>query len=1035
MKIFCKLLIVLLITRTTIQVSAQDWKTISVLQKNRRAASVLIVPSNSVDEAATADSVESSFYQSLNGEWFFKYSDGPDLRPKQFYQPNFDVSNWDKIKVPGNWEFQGYGEPMYLNHPFDFSPDQRPTPPVVDFIPTDKNPVGSYRRNFNVPENWKGRDVILHFGAVKSAMYIWVNGAEVGYSQGSKTPAEFNITPFLKDGVNSLSVEVYRWSDGSFFECQDFWRISGIERDVFIYSIPDVYVSDYKVRAYLDESYVNGLFSIDLSIQSKLKRRFVNVEYSLLSGSVPVLEGKKGVDLKSETVDLSFNGKVENVKQWSAEKPALYRLVVTLKDKKNNLLETFGSNVGFRTVEIKNSQLLVNGKPVLVKGVNRHEHDPLTGHYISKELMEEDIRLMKENNINTVRTCHYPNDPYWYELCDKYGLYVIDEANIESHGLGAALQAPYDYHIANDTTWEWPHLERIERMYQRDKNHPSVIIWSLGNEAGDGVNFVTAYKWLKANDARPVQYEQADNKHHTDIVCPMYCSLEELENYALQTDVYRPLIQCEYAHAMGNSVGNLQDYWNVIEKYPTLQGGCIWDWVDQGVTAYNGKGEAYFAYGGDLEKPGTPNDNNFCINGLVSPVRDLNPHIYEVKKVYQSISVEKGAKPNEFVIHNKYFFTNLSQYALNVEILRNGTVVNETRFDDLNCEPQNSIPLAIELPNDLDLAEYYVNFSFVLKNDNGLLKRGHEVAREQIQISNALPVDDIKAEGKIVITETSLGWNITTERSKLFFDREKGTFTQLSVDGKPYVIEGPQPDFWRVPTDNDYGFGMVKKLGVWKDQGLNATVSSIDYNFDKGIVIFTVNKRMADVYGDFVTTYQINGKGLIEVNNYMNFDPNRKSGIIPRVGTQIRINKEFNQVEWYGRGPHENYIDRKTSAFVGLYQLSVDEMFYPYIRPQSNGYRTGVEWMTLSDGTHGIKITAKGQFCMQAQYYEHQDYSNETKKQQFHPFELKKRDYIVLNVDYGQMGVGGDNSWGAMPHVAYQLLGREYRWGYIIEPF
>ncbi|MGQ1784490.1 glycoside hydrolase family 2 TIM barrel-domain containing protein [Saccharicrinis sp. GN24d3] len=1018
----------------SIHMNGQDWKNIQVLQKNRLKASSIIVPASSIEEATKTSLTNSPFYKSLNGKWAFKYSEGPSSRPIDFYKTEFDVTGWDKINVPGNWELQGYGMPMYLNHPFDFSPNKKPTPPVIDFIPEDKNPVGSYRRDFEIPENWDGKDLILHFGAVKSAMYVWVNGKKVGYSQGSKTPAEFDITSLVQKGGNTLAVEVYRWSDGSFLECQDFWRISGIERDVYVYATPKTRVKDFKVSAGLDQNYVNGIFSLDLDVQSQEKNTLVKAEFQLMDGDKTIANSSITIKTKGYQAKAVFNNNINNVKKWSAESPYLYRLIISLKDENDKLIETFGKNIGFRTVEIKNSQLLVNGQPVLVKGVNRHEHDPVTGHYISKELMEQDIRLMKEFNINTVRTCHYPTDPYWYDLCDRYGLYVINEANIESHGLGAALQAPYDYHIADDPAWEKPHLDRIERMYKRDKNHPSIIIWSLGNEAGDGVNFVKAYQWLKEHDSRPVQFEQADNKAHTDIVCPMYATMDEIENYARQIDIYRPLIQCEYAHAMGNSVGNLQDYWDLIEEYPSLQGGCIWDWVDQGILAKDKNGNDYFAYGGDLEKPGTRNDNNFCLNGLVSPVRKPNPHINEVKKVYQNISVLKGHKRGEFFVKNKFFFSNLNKYNLNISVLIDGKIAESTTITDLDIAPQSAKAVAVELPK-TENKDVHINFSFVLKKDDGLLKKGHEVAKEQIQIAKASSSEDMAASGKLKVKETEEGWNISTESSSLIFDKAKGTFINLTVNGKEYIKEGPQPDFWRVPVDNDYGFGMVKKLGIWKEQGAKANVSHIDVKEEKGLITFIVTKRMDDVFGDFISTYKINGEGIIQVDHYILFDPNRKTVSIPRVGSQLRLNKEFAQTEWYGRGPHENYADRYTSAFMGTYQSTIDEMYYPYIRPQSNGYRMGVKWMTLSDGNHGLKIRAKNQFCIQAQYYEHDDYGNEVKKQPRHQFDMKKRDYIILNLDYGMAGIGGDTSWGATPHLIYQLLRREYSWGYVITPF
>lgn len=1016
-------------------VQAQDWRDITVVQRNKEDGKAIILPQSSED-LARDDAASSAFQINLNGEWSFKYSDNVDARPQDFYKTDFDVSSWDMIKVPGNWEVQGYGIPMYMNHPFDFSPRKRPTPPVVDFIPEVENPVGSYRRSFTVPENFEGKDVFLHFGSVKSAMYVWINGEKVGYSQGSKTPAEFNVSSFLTEGENVLAVEVYRWSDGSFLECQDFWRISGIQRDVVLKARSTTRVEDYKVIAGLDDTFTNGQLSIALDMVSKSKSATVTAEYTLYDGEKAVVNGVQKLKLKSAKANYTFEAQVPNVKVWSAEIPQLYRLVVNLKDSKGQLLESFGMNTGFRSVEIADGQLKVNGQPVLVKGVNRHEHDPVMGHYVSKELMEADIRLMKEYNINTVRTCHYPTDPYWYELCDKYGLYVINEANIESHGLGAALQAPYDYHIADDPTWELPHLDRIKRMYERDKNHPSVIVWSLGNEAGDGVNFETCYDWLKSVDSRPVQFEQAGNKRHTDVVTPMYATMEEMEFYATQPTIYRPLIQCEYAHAMGNSVGNLQDYWDLIEEYSALQGGCIWDWVDQGILAQNDDGEDYYAYGGDLEPEGSRNDNNFCFNGLISPDRKPNPHIYEVKKVYQNISVLEGKSAGEFIVKNKNFFLNLDLFELTVEVIKNGVSVSSETISTLQAAPQSEITVSPKLPSDLGDGECFVNFSFALKADQGLLTAGHEVAKEQIQLSKVINAYGISADAELEVTESAKGWLLTTEGATLTFDKEKGTFTDYAVDGKVLITEGPQPDFWRAPTDNDYGFGIKNELGVWYTQGADATVSDIDVQKADGLVTFVVTKRLAETFANLISTYQVNGLGQVQVDHYLRFDPNRKTPSMPRVGTKLKVDESLEQVQWYGRGPQENYSDRKTSAFIGQYNSTVDDLYFSYLRPQENGYRTEVRNITMSNGENGLKIEAKYPIGFQAQYFEQEDYlAGEKKRPRTHPYDMKKRDYITLNLDYGMMGVGGDTSWGATPHFKYQLIRCDYRWSYTISPF
>jgi len=1013
---------------------AQDWKDITVLERNKEAGKAIILPQSS-EKLAKDEEAESAAQISLNGEWYFHFSPKTEERPKDFYKTDFDVSAWDKIKVPGNWEVQGYGIPMYMNHPYDFSPNQRPTPPVLESIPTEDNPVGSYKTTFEIPSDWDGKDLFIHFGAVKSAMYVWVNGEKVGYSQGSKLPAEFNITDYAKSGQNQLAVEVYRWSDGSFLECQDFWRISGIERDVLVKARTKTRVEDYKVIASLDDNYDKGLFDLQLELVSAKSWDAATVEYTLWDGDKALSQQEQTIKFRKGKANAHFAAEALNIKPWSAEQPQLYRLVVSTKDKKGQLLEAFGANVGFRTVEIADGQLKVNGQPVLVKGVNRHEHDPVMGHYISKELMEKDIRLMKEYNINTVRTCHYPTDPYWYELCDKYGLYVINEANIESHGLGAALQAPYDYHIADDPAWEKPHLERIQRMYARDKNHASVIIWSLGNEAGDGVNFVTCYDWLKSVDSRPVQFEQAGNKRHTDVVTPMYATMEEMEFYARQPNIYRPLIQCEYAHAMGNSVGNLQDYWDLIEEYPALQGGCIWDWVDQGILSQNEDGVDYFAYGGDLEPEGSRNDNNFCLNGLISPDRKPNPHIYEVKKVYQNISVLAGENAGEFIIKNKFFFTNLNEFETQVQVLKDGDVVKEISLGALDLAPQSAMVVSPELPALEEGAEYFINFSFKQREDKNLLKAGHEVAKEQLKLRKGNAAYGIVPSGELEVTTSALGWVVKTEGATLTFDKTKGTFTDYSVGGKVLIEEGPQPDFWRAPTDNDYGFSIKDKLGVWYTQGKEAKIVDIQVKEEDGLLVFTVNKRLDATFANLISTYSINGKGQVQVDHYLRTDPNRKAVVMPRVGSKLKVNKNLENVAWYGRGPQENYVDRKTSAFVGKYEATVDDLYYPYIRPQENGYRTDVRELSLKGEDGMLKITSRFPICFQAQYYDQEDYQAGAKKRpRTHQFDMKKRDYITLNLDYGQMGVGGDNSWGAMPHAIYQLLRQDYRWSYTISP-
>ncbi|MEM1407188.1 MAG: glycoside hydrolase family 2 TIM barrel-domain containing protein, partial [Bacteroidota bacterium] len=659
---------------------------------------------------------ESKNYKSLNGKWAFNWVSDPNDRPEEFYKNEYSVEGWDEIKVPANIEMEGYGIPIYLNHPYEFT--KNPNPPE---IPEDWNPVGSYVKYIVLDESWVNDEerVVMHFGAVKSAIYLWVNGKYIGYSQGSKTPAEWDITSYLANGKNRFAFQVFRFSDGNYLECQDFWRLSGVERDVFLFKTPRVFVSDWKAESTLANNYQDGKFALDLKVKNTSDKKFsgtIKINLKNDKGQ-SVLSKKNKIQLNtSEAKVITSSNIINNVKPWSAEIPTLYSLEITLNDR------VIKKRIGFRSVEIKNAQLLINGKSILVKGANRHEHDPVTGHYVSRQLMEKDVKLMKSLNINSVRTSHYPNDPYWYELCDRYGLYVVDEANIESHALGAAKQRSYDAsrHIADNPEWELAHLDRIQRMYERDKNHPSVIMWSMGNECGDGINFIKGYEWLKSKDARPVVFEQAHLKAHTDIYTPMYASISELKNYAKHNYHQRPLIQCEYAHAMGNSIGNLQDYWDVIEEYPKLQGGFIWDWVDQGIEKFTEEGARYFGYGGDFEPDSVRNDNNFCVNGIVNPDRILNPHAFEVRYVYQNFKAQLlNKQPLEVLIKNEFAFKSYQGMKLQWEILANGELKANGAMG-LSTKPGASevIRIPFDYSSGMYAAEELLNLSLVSTQEN-----------------------------------------------------------------------------------------------------------------------------------------------------------------------------------------------------------------------------------------------------------------------------------------------------------------------------
>jgi len=754
LKIFVFMLILSTFTLFNIaeKVKPLDWENPLMIGQNKELGHCTLMPYQNVKTAIAGNRFKSRYFHSLNGVWKFNWVSSPDQRPKDFYQPTYNVSKWKDIAVPLNWQMAGHGIPYYLNQPYIF----KKNPP---FINHEINSVGSYRRVFSIPKQWDDRQIFLHFDGVESAFYLWINGKKVGYSQGSRTPAEFNISKFLKSGANTLAVEVYRFSDGSYLECQDFWRLSGIFRNVYLFSTPRVHIRDFEVQTELDHEYRDARLRVVAKIRNYGNQAIEDpkIELQLLddnqkTGGLPIIAvaDTRYIAPDGESI-LTMEAEIQDPLKWSAEKPNLYTLLILLKDKNGNILEIESAKIGFLNVKIHNGQLLVNGKPILIKGVNRHDHDPDTGHFISEESMIRDIKIMKQNNINTVRTSHYPNDPRWYELCDQYGLYLIDEANIESHGMGYKPSIT----LANKPEWKQAHLDRIRRMVERDKNHPSVIIWSFGNEAGDGTNFEAASDWVHHRDSsRPVHYERAGQRPHTDIVAPMYARIPWLIKYA-EKKQNRPLILCEYAHAMGNSVGNLQDYWDVIEKYDHLQGGCIWDWVDQGLRKKTENGFEFWAYGGDFGEE--KSDRNFCLNGLVMPDRAETPKLWEVKKVYQNISVKaNNLRKGEIIVENKFFFTNLDSFLTSWVLLENGKKIQSGTITATDIKPQTAkeitIPFKIKKTN--PGSEYWLNIYFKLKDNTLWAAKGHVIAREQLIIPIYKPVKTLPPSGLTVLKVT-----------------------------------------------------------------------------------------------------------------------------------------------------------------------------------------------------------------------------------------------------------------------------------------
>lgn len=1039
------------------QAEVPDWENLEVLSRNREAPHATLFPYESVEEALGEGREASRYYQLLSGTWKFHWVGAPADRPIDFYRPDFDVSGWDDIQVPGNWETQGYGTPIYLNHPYEFPRNQ-------PHIPHDNNPVGSYRRDFDIPADWDGRQVFIHFGAVKSAFYLWVNGEKVGYSQGAKTPAEFNITEYVRAGSNTVAVEVYRWSDGSYLECQDFWRISGIERDVYLYATPEVHVRDFFVNAGLDSSYTDGRLSVSVQLHNygdapvadyRVDMRLVEAGVDLTTAAGP---------MPGAETTITFTAEVPGVRTWTAETPELYTLLLEVSDPDGNLLEVISTRIGFRTVEIRDAQLLVNGRPVTIRGVNRHEHDPERGHAVSRERMIEDIRLMKEANVNAVRTSHYPNDPLWYELADQYGLYIVDEANIESHGYGYDP----DITLGNKPEWIEPHLDRTRRMVERDKNHPSIIVWSLGNEAGNGVVFEATYDWIKQRDpSRPVQYERALTAANTDIYVPMYARIDRLVRWA-ESNPDRPLIMCEYAHAMGNSIGNLQDYWDVIERYPVLQGGFIWDWVDQGLyKTDDATGERFFAYGGDFGDD--PNDQNFLINGVIGADRQVNPHYWEVQKVYQPIDVRPADLANgRVLIVNKHDFLDLSEFVMTWDWQIDGQRVMFGFDAGLSLAPGHQRVVDIELPQERPAGgrEMFLTVRFETREARGLLPAEHVVAWDQLKFpyESVAPTIDPARLGELELSfragdtiravgvagdtigpRSTSSFHVAGDGFSLDVDRSSGEIVAYRYGDTDLVRTGLVPNFWRAPTDNDIGNRMHQRSALWRRAGTERVVEEVSARRVDGGVEITVDAKVAGG-SSLTTTYSVYGNGVVHVAQ--RFIP--RSGDLPelpRFGMSMTLPAEFDNMTWFGRGPHESYADRKTSAAVGLWEGPVSEQYHAYVRPQETGNKSDVRWVALTNAD-GVGLMAIGDPLLEVSAYpflqddfdfgRNEDAPADAGPRQTielkHTTDLKPRDFITLNLDYGQRGVGGDNSWGARPHPQYTLPAQAYSYSFWLRP-
>ena len=993
--------------------ATDDWQRIDAFRLNQLDAHALVVPYSDASREAIGNQryAESSFYLSLNGKWKFHLASSPAKRPVDFFADSFSVADWEDISVPGNWQCQGYGTRIYVNERYEFADkfyNFKKNPP---FVPDEGNEVGSYRRSFTIPEAWKGRRVVLCVEGASSFFYAWVNGEKLGYNQDSKTAAEWDITNYLREGENTVALEVFRWSAGSYLECQDMWRLSGIERDVYLYSTPATYIADYTVASPLDSvNYRNGMLSVDVNVAGivlrqpgeKLKRlrpRRLKVVMDTIEYSLADAAGKVVASGKKQAADsVHFDAVIADAMPWSAESPYLYTLTLNLRDYQGNVAETIGCNVGFKTSEIRNGQFCLNGKPILIKGVNRHAFTQL-GHTVDTATMLTDIKLMKQNNINTVRNSHYPMERLWYHLCDVNGLYVIDEANIESHGMGYKEQS-----LAKNPDWMDAHLDRTRRMYAKSKNNPSVTFFSLGNEAGNGVNFEATYKWLKSvENNRPVQYERAEQNWNTDVYCRMYRSIDEILAYVNTPGIYRPFILCEYAHAMGNSVGGLRDYWKVFESEPMAQGGCIWDWVDQAFKIHDGNNSFHWAYGGDFGAKGTPSDNAFCCNGLVAADRTPHPHLAEVRKVYQYIKCSMPAptsgKPLNISVRNWYDFTNLNDFKLIWSIADGSGKVYDSGSRQAYCEPHDSVTISLPVVNiPHDVPELFVNLSWRSLKELPMLPEGTEVAYDQFVIANdsyAAPIDapaKLRRRGN----KFSVG-DLTFEISNL-----SGAVTSLRRGSLELLAEPLTLSLYRPITENDFKDKNGKGGKTWRKEGLDSIsqrLTKLNIKNNVATACIDVLNRMGMTIASAELSYSASADGTFKVA--CRFIPDTASlKALPRLGLTFRSkDDDCNAVEYLGRGPVETYVDRNSCGTIGLFHTSVADNFHRYVVPQESGNHTDTRFVTLNPC--GVKISSDAPFQFSVS-----PFADTVVDRASHINELKADGLTTVHIDAAHTGVG-----------------------------
>jgi beta-galactosidase len=1027
------------------------WNDVDVIRINAEHPRASYVAYPDPGAARARDIAGNPNYLSLNGTWKFHYVDTPGARPNGFEAESFDVSSWDDIPVPSNWERQGFGYPIYVNVPYPFEIDE-PNVPTVD------NPVGSYRRDFDLPDNWQDKDVFLMFGAVSSAFYVWINGEFVGYSEGSKTPSEFEVTDFVRPGNNSIAVQVYRWSTGSYLEDQDFWSLSGIQRDVGIYARAKQRVRDFRVHSGLTNFYRDGDLRLDLAlVNTGVPGTTVNVDVSLSKGDDTVLQLTRKLDLEAGETPATFSQKIPSVLAWSAETPHLYDLTIIVSNTAGEVLEAIASRAGFRTSEIRNGVFLINGRKVKLKGVNLHEHHDETGHVLDEATMIEDIRLMKAANLNAVRTSHYPFPDRFYELTDEYGLYVVDEANIESHGYGY----DHDKTLGNKQHWMPHHMDRTQRMFERDKNFPSVVIWSLGNEAGDGINLGATYRWLKDNDnSRPVQYETEGDirevgERHSDFHSSMYWRKWDLEKYA-EEHGDRPFLLIEYSHAMGNSNGNIADYWDVINAHDTITGAFIWDWVDQGLRETDENGTPYWTYGGDYGPVDVPSSGNFCINGIVFPDRTIQPAYWEVKRVYQHVDFSSADVNRGYIeVSNNYNFISLDRFDVEWSVTENGVVIDDGTMRAPAIGPGDSqiMRLGFNRLSDNPGSDYHLNVRLKGRAAWSLLPAGHTYAHAQFELFNPNGGKRIVGprKGRHIRIDGEDGTiTVMADKTAFVFDRETGLLSQVRANGQDLLLEPLTPDLWRAPTDNDFGNYMIDWARIWQDSAEHRTLRSlkvVSESSEKVTVraVYDFSDGDGSTAATWRSDFEMHASGDLKVVNRFTKTPGLPE--LPRIGMSLVVNAAFDDVEWFGRGPFENYVDRRLAAEVGRYRNAVADHYVPYIRPQENGYKTDVRWFSLSDGAStGLLVQADELVSFSVHNSLRSDFIPPVKiaitsedgegarenleRVNVHVNDIRPRDLVSVNIDLGQMGVGGDDSWGKKTLRSYSLADTAYEYSF-----